>query len=192
MIKFSIIIPTYKRVDLLNRAIISVLNQNYNNYEVLICSDGYSEEDEKCVLNINDNRFIYNHIEKIKVKNYGSFQRNAMILKCNGDYTIWLDDDNTIKKDYLSFSNNEIIENKYAMLICKIMHNKSGIIPKKNEINLAEIDTLNAMIKTDIAKKIIWGTLYDSDFYFIKEAEKHCLKNNLKIGFFEKIIGIHN
>ena len=192
MIKFSIIIPTYKRTSLLNRAMTSVINQDYDNYEVLVCSDGYSQDDQCCVLNMNDSRFTYNFTEKPKGQNYGNVQRNAMILKCTGDYTIWLDDDNVIEEDYFSFSHDEIYNRDYGMLIFKIAHNIFKIVPQKNEINIGGIDTLNAMVKTEIAKKIKWGSLYISDSYFIKDVEKYCLKNNLKIGFFDKIIGTHN
>ena len=190
--KFSIIIPTYKRQELLNRAMNSVKNQNYKNYEVLICSDGYSEEDKQCVLNMNDNRFIYNFIEKKEFKNWGHAQRNAMISKCTGDYTIWLDDDNTIEKDYLSFSNNELINDQYGMLVYKIKHNACGIIPRYKNITGGNIDTLNVMVKTDIAKKTEWAMSYDADFFAIKNMEKNCLENNLIIVYFEKLIGVHN
>lgn len=192
MIKFSIIIPTYKRVDLLNRAMTSVKNQIYKNYEVIVCSDGYSEDDKSCVLNMNDNRFIYDFVEKTKIQNYGGVQRNAMISKCTGNYIIWLDDDNVIEKDYLLFAKKIIYYNNYGMLIFKIIHNISGVIPTKKDIILGDIDTLNVMIRKNIAKKITWGSYYDSDFYAIKEAQEHCLKNNYKVLFFQKIIGTHN
>jgi glycosyltransferase involved in cell wall biosynthesis len=190
--KFSIIIPTYKRTELLNRAMNSVKDQDYENYEVIICSDGYSEEDKQCVLNMNDNRFIYNFIEKKEFKNWGHAQRNAMISKCTGDYTIWLDDDNTIEKDYLSFSNNELINDQYGMLVHKIKHNACGIIPTYQNITGGNIDTLNVMVKTDIAKKIEWRMSYDADFFAIKDIEKYCLENNFLIVYFDKLIGTHN
>jgi len=190
--KFSIIIPTYKRQELLNRAINSVKNQKYKNYEAIVCSDGYSEEDEQCVLNTKDSRFSYSFIEKKDVENWGHSQRNAVISKCKSDYTIWLDDDNIIEEDYLSYAHNEIYNQNYGMLIFKINHNISGIIPKNNKVEYEDIDTLNAMVKTEIAKKITWASFYTADFYFIKKVEEYCLKNDLKIGFFEKIIGTHN
>lgn len=190
--KFSIIIPTYKRQELLNRAMNSVKNQNYKNYEVLVCSDGYSEEDKQCVLNMNDNRFSYYFIEKEAFKNWGHSQRNAMISKCTGDYVFWLDDDNTIEKDYLSFSNNEIINDNYGMLVFKIEHNICGIIPRNNSIIGGNIDTLNVMVKKSIAQKTVWGLSYDADYFAIKDMEKNCLENNLTIAYFEKLIGVHN
>lgn len=38
--QFSIIIPVYNGERFLNRCILSVLNQNYDNYEVIFVNDG--------------------------------------------------------------------------------------------------------------------------------------------------------
>ena len=188
--KFSIIIPTYKRTELLNFAMNSVKDQNYENYEVIVCSDGYSKEDEECVLNMKDSRFTYDFIEKIQIDNFGHMQRNFVIPRCTGDYTIWLDDDNFFEKDYLLFSNNQINDD-CGMLVFKIKH-LHGVLPiGDSKLVHGNIDTLNVMVRTDLAKVVKWGLKYDSDFYFIKEIEKLCLEKKLKIVFFEKIIGTH-
>lgn len=188
--KISVIIPTYQRPEQLKRAMISVKSQNYENYEVIVCSDGYSAEDEELVSSMNDNRFTYNFIEKAQVKNWGHMQRNAMIEKCTGDYVMWLDDDNFIFNDYFSFVNSKF-EDDYGLLVFRVNHNLAGIIPKSDSIKLADIDTLNVMVKTSIAKKIKWQLLYDADFYFIHDVENYCIENDLKIKFFDKIIGMH-
>ena len=113
-----------------------------------------------------------------------------MVKNCTGDYVIWLDDDNTIHEDYLQFANN-IIDNNYGLLVFKINHNIVGVIPKDDHIVLGEIDTLNVMVKTDIAKSIKWLMQYDADYYFIKDCEKYCLTNTIQIKYIDKIIGNH-
>lgn len=189
--KFSIIVPTYKRTEILNRALNSIKNQTYKDYEVIVCSDGYSREDEMCVDNFKDDRFTYRYINKSDQKNWGHMQRNEMIKFCKGDYTIWLDDDNIIYPDYLEYANN-IIDRDYGMLIFKINHNYVGLIPKDIGVVLGEIDTLNVMIKTDIAKSFKWLMQYDADYYFIKECERYCLQTGIPIRYLDKIIGNHN
>ena len=42
----SIIIPTYNRADLINRAISSVLNQTFKNFEVIVIDDGLTDNTE--------------------------------------------------------------------------------------------------------------------------------------------------
>ena len=189
--KFSIIVPTYKRTEILNRALNSIKNQTYKNYEVIVCSDGYSREDEICVQNFKDDRFTYRCIDKSEQKNWGHMQRNEMISFCKGDYTIFLDDDNIIYSDYLEYANN-ITDRDYGMLIFKIKHNYVGVIPKDIGVVLGEIDTLNIMVKTDIAKSFKWLMQYDADYYFIKECERYCLKTGTPIRYLDKVIGNHN
>ena len=189
--KFSIIVPTYKRTEILNRALNSIKNQTYTNYEVMVCSEGYSREDEICVENFKDDRFTYRYIDKPNFKNYGNIQRNEMVKMCTGDYTIWLDDDNIIYPDYLEYANNTI-DKDYGMLIFKIKHNYVGVIPKDVHMVIGEIDTLNVMIKTDIAKSFKWLMQYDADYYFIKECERYCLQTGIPIRYLDKIIGNHN
>lgn len=189
--KFSIIIPTHKRTELLKRALNSIKNQDYDNYEVIICSDGYDVNDELSVKNLNDDRFSYHHITKIDLDHWGHRQRNEMMQYCNGDYIFWLNDDNVIVNDYLSFANNNINEGD-GLIVFKINHDLAGIIPKENSLNFGDIDVLNVIVKTDIAIKHKWQMIYEADFYYIKDIEKYSLENNIPIRYFDKIIGEHN
>ena len=45
--KISVIIPTYKRHDLLERAIKSVLNQTYKNLEIIVVDDNKKDSIER-------------------------------------------------------------------------------------------------------------------------------------------------
>jgi hypothetical protein len=192
--KFSIIIPTYQRTELLYRALQSVRNQNYDNYEVFVCSDGYSEADEKCVIGLKDERFKYHHINPVDFKNYGNIQRNEMLKLCTGDYVFYLDDDNDVASDYLSFANRNL-RNDVGMMISKVRLRHVGenvIVPYVKEIKQGFIDTLNLMVKTDVAKKYQWSMLYEADYHFIKDCETHCLQNQIPILYVNKIIGNHN
>ena len=47
---FSIIIPTYNRCDLLERALKSVINQKFRSFEIIII-DNYSKDKTKQVVN---------------------------------------------------------------------------------------------------------------------------------------------
>lgn len=188
--KISIIVPTYKRTELLKNALNSIQSQNYNNYEVIVCSDGYSDLDKECVLSFDDERFKYYHIDKSEHENWGHDQRNAMIKYCTGDYVFWLDDDNTIVSDYLEYA-NRMIKQDCGMCVFKINHNLAGVIPYKNEIHYSQIDTLNVMIRTDIACRFNWENVYEADFLFISDVNNYCLDNNIEIQYLDKIIGTH-
>jgi len=56
---FSIILPTYNRAHLLHRAIQSVINQTYGNFELIIVDDGSTDCTSEVVKTFNDQRIIY-------------------------------------------------------------------------------------------------------------------------------------
>ena len=91
----SVVIPTYKRSDLLMKAIESVLNQTYRNLELLVVNDNvkgdeYSLELYKLVEPIKDKRFKL--VEQEKHIN-GAAARNAGIRVAKGEYIAFQDDD---------------------------------------------------------------------------------------------------
>ncbi|MCX7766035.1 MAG: glycosyltransferase [Candidatus Sumerlaeia bacterium] len=92
----SVIIPTYNRPLQLKRAVRSVLNQTYSNYEVIIIDDGST-------LNIADvlNSFSDPRIKLIKHerKRGGAAARNSGLQIACGDFINFLDDDDEIAPD---------------------------------------------------------------------------------------------
>ena len=59
----SIIIPTYNHGELLNKALRSVLNQSFKNFEIVVI-DNFSDDDtQKIVENFGSGKIVY---EKIK------------------------------------------------------------------------------------------------------------------------------
>ena len=51
----SVIIPTYNRARLLAKAIQSVINQTYVNWEILVVDNNSTDETDELVKNFNDN-----------------------------------------------------------------------------------------------------------------------------------------
>ena len=94
--KVSVIIPTYKRSNVLPRAINSVLNQTYKNIEVIVVDDNnprtkYRKDTEMIMEKYrNDKRVRY--IKHDRNKN-GSAARNTGIANAHGEYIAFLDDD---------------------------------------------------------------------------------------------------
>lgn len=88
--KFSIIIPTYNRANLLKRCLESVKAQTFTDWEAIVV-DNFSEDNTEQVVNdLNDNRIIY-----IKNHNYGviSVSRNKGLDIAQGEYVCFLDSD---------------------------------------------------------------------------------------------------
>ena len=88
----SVIIPTYNRAYLIDRAIQSVLNQSYQDFEMIIVDDGSTDDTKEVVTEFQeqDKRIRYIRHEKNKG---GSAARNTGIKSAEGDYVAFLDDD---------------------------------------------------------------------------------------------------
>lgn len=92
----SVIIPTYKRPDTLDRAINSVLNQTYKNIEIFVVDDN-NPDSEGRHLTIEKMREFENnprihYIKQPKNMN-GSVARNTGAWASKGDFIAFLDDD---------------------------------------------------------------------------------------------------
>ncbi|MGF3112272.1 glycosyltransferase family 2 protein [Facklamia sp. P9177] len=132
--KVSVIIPTYKRADFLARAINSVLNQSYENLEVLVIDDNNPEslfrsETENIMKQFSENQKVI-YIQHSFNMN-GSVARNTGIKKSSGDLIAFLDDDNYFYKDKIrkqvDFLNNH---KNYKAVYC-------GLIDSNNKIKYA-------------------------------------------------------
>jgi glycosyltransferase involved in cell wall biosynthesis len=86
----SVIVPTYNRADLVSRAIESVLDQTYDNFELLVVDDASTDDTETIVRSYDDERVTYFcHQKNRRV----SAARNTGIEQASGQYLAFLDDD---------------------------------------------------------------------------------------------------
>lgn len=154
----SVIIPTYNRMKTLPRAIKSVLNQTYQNIELIIVDDGSTDGTEEYIAGLQDSRITYVKNEK----NLGpSATRNKGAQIAKGEYIAFQDSDDDWKIDKLEKQMKVMQdENKpVKMVYCEIaMYDSNGkfylLIPsKKVELQKKEGDLfsyllLNALIST--------------------------------------------
>jgi glycosyltransferase involved in cell wall biosynthesis len=86
----SIIVPTFNRAHLLGRAIQSLLNQTYQNFEVIVVDDCSSDNTEKLVKSFRDERIRYLRLDKHE----GSWvARNTGIKLARASYIAFQDSD---------------------------------------------------------------------------------------------------
>ncbi len=100
--KFSIITPTHKRKEKLERAVASVLAQTYHDWEMIIVND--SPHDESYLpfsSSINDARIHYHKNDTNRGVNYS---RNTALAKLSADsrWVLFLDDDDYLAPDTLA------------------------------------------------------------------------------------------
>lgn len=115
-IKLSVIIPIYKVENLLNACIDSVLNQSYNNLEIILVDDG---SPDKCPDICDKYARQDSRVKVIHKKNGGlSDARNLGIDSASGEYITFVDSDDFIwQSDSFEQAISYIIENRDADII---------------------------------------------------------------------------
>lgn len=86
---FSVVIPLYNKQNYIKETIKSVLNQTFQDFEIVIVNDGSKDDSVKVVESIQDDR-----IKLLHQKNSGvSVARNKGIKEAKADYVAFLDAD---------------------------------------------------------------------------------------------------
>ncbi len=96
----SIIIPVYNREDIVRKAIISSLNQDYRNIELVLVDDGSTDNTLQVLKYFEAN---YPNIKVIHQENSGALQaRLTGFNNSNGNFISFLDSDDIINSHYIS------------------------------------------------------------------------------------------
>lgn len=96
-IKFSVVIPLYNKEKYIQRTIDSVLNQNIQNFEILVVNDGSTDNSKNIVQQYLDKR-----IKLINQKNAGEASaRNRGIAEATAQYIAFLDADDVWEENFL-------------------------------------------------------------------------------------------
>jgi glycosyltransferase involved in cell wall biosynthesis len=155
------------------RAIDSVLQQDFQDFELIIIDDGSKENDRESLLNYVEK--YENKISYIRHSNRGQSESiNRGVLYSQGEYITIIDSDDEYKPNHLSTCVREINE---MDLICS---NSETIVDSENDYYVSDKNDLTKLIHLD--EVILFGTLFgrkkvfttidfktgfaaDSDFY---------------------------
>lgn len=143
-IRFSIIVCAYNIDGYISRAIDSVLEQDYDNYELILVNDG-SKDKTLSILKEYEKK----HKDKIRLidngKNLGlGKSRNIAIAQAKGEYIIHLDgDDSLYEKETLTKIDKTIGKEKVDLIYFGVQYiggdNKAHIPTKENSTKEARI-----------------------------------------------------
>jgi glycosyltransferase involved in cell wall biosynthesis len=133
---FSIVIPTRNRVELLERAIDSIVNQTYQNLEIIIVDDGSSNDTRaklsKLISSINSVSINLLLLPSRKNGHGPSFSRNTGANAAKFDYIAFLDDDDElIAKSYFETVANKLCGS--ATTADLILSNQIAVTPSKQQ-----------------------------------------------------------
>lgn len=116
--KISVIVAVYNTEKYVERCLNSLLNQTYQNLEIIVVEDD-STDNSKEVLK------KYSHNDKVKLiynkKNSGlSYSRNVGLENATGSYIGYIDSDDYVDLDYYEKLMQSIIDSKAEIAICDI------------------------------------------------------------------------
>ena len=124
---FSIIMPTYNRGHILPKTIRSVINQSFNNWELIIVDDGSTDNTREIIddFSKNDNRIIY----KYQDNQERSAARNHGIESSSGKYICFIDSDDEYLQNHLStfFDETKIRNNPKSLFFTSLIIYNNGV-----------------------------------------------------------------
>ncbi|MFO8053073.1 MAG: glycosyltransferase [Candidatus Omnitrophota bacterium] len=161
---FSIIIPTYNRKHFLKIAIDSVLNQTFDNYELIIVDDGSTDYTKNFIKSYKTPKLRYYYQQ-----NQGpASARNLGVVKAKGEFICFLDSDDRYRKnklkitsqyikdnpEYKIFHSEEIWYRNNKFLSQKKVHKKPTGFIFENATKLCSVSISTAAIKKEVFGKI--------------------------------------
>lgn len=145
----SIVIPTYNHAKFISKALKSVIDQTYKNWEAIIIDNESVDETYKLVNGFNDPRIKY-----FKISNDGVIakSRNLGIKEAKGDWIAFLDSDDWWTKDKLEVCFSKIGKNTDLIYHAHEYVNQSKSFLKKKIIR-------GRQLKKPILNDLLIGTI---------------------------------
>ena len=151
----SVIIPVYNAQDGIKRCVDSLLNQSFKNFEIILLNDGSKDNS----LNIlKEYELKYSFVRVIDKQNEGvAVTRNKGILLAEGEYTMFMDNDDFVDSDYIETFYQAIHEKNLDLVI--------GGYKRVNQDN--QIIFSQDIQQSEWSKYIImapWAKIYRTEF----------------------------
>lgn len=156
----SVIVPVYKVERYLQNCVLSVMNQTYSNWELILIDDG---SPDNCGQMCDDFATKDNRIRVVHKSNGGlSDARNAGLNIMRGEYISFLDSDDFWHADYLRLMMKFAVENEAEIVQCNFLRGTGIVFPNiKLDKNIQFHDNHSVFIQ-QAAKVIMWGKMYKS------------------------------
>jgi glycosyltransferase involved in cell wall biosynthesis len=121
--RFSIIVPVYNVQDYLEKCLQSLLNQSFEDFEILIINDGSTDHSLAVC-----ERFCDSRLKIFSQKNQGvSTARNLGLEKATGDFLVFVDPDDYVSPDHLMNLHEGLRSGDFSLLFNEIYFEKDGI-----------------------------------------------------------------
>ena len=182
MDKISIIIPVYNGEKYLERCILSLINQTYNNIELIFINDGSTDNS---ISILNKYKKKDKRITIIDKKNTGvSDSRNIGIDKSTGKYICFCDCDDIYDKNYIKIMHDTIVKNNNY----KVIDSNSKFLSQGNlELDTNKVYDKNEIIN-DLLPLFLEGTIPCFSYLLMIKKSKLKSKFPLDIAMMEDVV----
>lgn len=196
---FSIIIPTYNRAEMVERAINSVLSQSYQEWEMIVVNDGSTDNTSAVLKELSSDQILI-----VEQENSGKSQaRNNGLAKATGDVICFLDDDdwfldNHLEELYQAFQKFDapiiktgvLLKKPNGEMIEEAFFSDSGNIVKKileKGVSLFQLGIKHEILKSHLFDtKLPYGQ--DSDYILRLLCQHHDI---IEIKSYSAVINDH-
>lgn len=149
----SIVIPLYKVESYIESCLISLENQSFKEFEVIVVNDGSPDRSADIVEDFIKSSKL--NIKLINQENRGvSAARNNGIDYISGEYVCFIDSDDMLDSEYLMIMQKEINMRGADICICRSRHideNETKVYTLKNAYKSEELS------KNQILEKLLYG-----------------------------------
>ena len=164
MNKVSIIIPAYNAEKTIAKCLESLINQTYQNLEIIVINDGSKDNTAKIIKEYQDKRIIF-----INQSNSGiGTTRNKGIDKSTGDYIMFVDSDDYLALNCIEKLVNNAHKNKSDLVVYNyiLKTNTQDLkitIPKFNPTKIEDNPDLLLNINLSPWNKLYHKTLFKNN-----------------------------
>lgn len=145
--KISIIVPIYNAEKTLRRCVLSLMEQIYQNIEIILVNDGSNDNSLSICQGLvrMDSRIVL-----LNKKNGGvSSARNMGLTRASGDFIMFCDADDWVKPNYCSDMVQNYVDNQ--LLMCEIENTTQNSVQSERQVNTG-LKSVENISKSDFLK----------------------------------------
>ena len=162
----SVVVPIYNVEEYLDKCVESIVNQTYENLEIILVDDGSPDNSpKKC----DDWAKKDKRIKVIHKENGGlSDARNAAIDIAKGEYITFIDSDDYVENDYVEFLYKNLIDNNADISMGKQYvryPNKTINTGSENKYVVNAHDCFDKLLYSEDFDVSAWAKLYKLDLF---------------------------
>jgi glycosyltransferase involved in cell wall biosynthesis len=176
----SIIIPVYNMEKYIRKCILSLLEQTHRNIEIILVDDGSSDESPQIIneLSRKDSRIIV-----INGGHQGvSGARNQGLSIAKGEYILFVDSDDWVEPDYVSYFLNLVLKNNCSVGMGKSYYSINSSASQDNEYVISAEKAIEWIYSGDIFVAV-WNKIYKNSV-----LKEHGIKFNKDIWYGEGML----